>query len=194
MEKYSKTQKLRPATEAEYDAFLKSLPKGRYKGGLSTIGEPPIYTVWDEVSRAKDHEDAINAYYDVAKRKCYGGFSIDGKPHADEFFIWDEPVSPEEFFASRTFTKPTRDKGLKQKFEKGDRVVIAEDYATGMWGWGEDAKPILSPHCGKHATVYGSYADMFGGSMTDSYSLEIDDYGRVSWFDERALTREKVSA
>lgn len=77
----------------------------------------------------------------------------------------------------------------KQKFRRGNKVRIADDYSTGYTFNGKGGKcvPWKSPHAGKDAIVIGSYADEYGGKDTKSYTLLFDE-GEVSWFDERALT------
>ena len=39
------------------------------------------------------------------------------------------------------------------------------------------------------ATVKYTYAHAYGGDDVTSYCLDIDDYGKVSWYEEHQLTK-----
>lgn len=65
-----------------------------------------------------------------------------------------------------------------QKFPNGSRVRIADDLV-----------PYMSHfNSGVNATVVHTYAHAFGGSNVESYCLDIDGYGEVSWYEEHQLT------
>lgn len=67
---------------------------------------------------------------------------------------------------------------MKQKFVKGDMVRVASDLG-----------PMRSHFQGDcDAIVIGSYADQYGGSNRDSYTLHIKGGGRTSWYYEKDLT------
>lgn len=76
----------------------------------------------------------------------------------------------------RVATKPAPD---GQKFPVGSRVKVADDLGPHMSHF---------PGAGKFATVHHTYAHAYGGSDVKSYSLHIDDYGTVAWYDEHQLT------
>jgi hypothetical protein len=59
-----------------------------------------------------------------------------------------------------------------QKFNKGDKVKVADDL-------GSDMKHFQS---GVEAIVIASYSDQFGGSDTQSYTIYIKGQGEVSWY------------
>jgi len=59
-----------------------------------------------------------------------------------------------------------------QKFNKGDYVQIAKDLGESMSHFTSDCEAI----------VIGSYADQYGGSDTNSYTLHIKGEGRSSWY------------
>jgi len=65
-----------------------------------------------------------------------------------------------------------------QKFPRGTRVRIADDL-------GETMSHFPS---GLNATVKYTSAHAFGSKHIDSYCLDIDDYGEVSWYYEHQLT------
>lgn len=67
---------------------------------------------------------------------------------------------------------------MTQEFHKGDYVRVADDLGSSMSHF----------RAGCEAIVMGSYADQFGGSDTDSYTLFIKDSGRVSWYHGHQLT------
>lgn len=70
-----------------------------------------------------------------------------------------------------------------QKFNKGDHVKIADDLGPTM------------PHfpSGIEAIVEYSYADKYGGSDTDSYSLKLKGGGSIAWYYESQLTLIKAN-
>ena len=65
-----------------------------------------------------------------------------------------------------------------QKFKIGDRVRIAKDLGYSMSHFKNDC----------NATVVGSYAQQFGGDDVKEYTLNIDNYGKSSWYKEHQLT------
>lgn len=65
-----------------------------------------------------------------------------------------------------------------QKFPDGSRVRIADDLGEGMSHF----------QSGVNAIVCYTYAHAYGGDDVKSYCLDIDDYGRVSWYEEWQLT------
>jgi hypothetical protein len=86
---------------------------------------------------------------------------------------------------------------MPQKFPKGSKVWIREDLPLSM---------SHLPFCkGVYGTVKGTYAQQFGGHNYDSYTIDIDGLGEVSWYDEahlqwagepsaKAIAEEAVSA
>jgi hypothetical protein len=70
----------------------------------------------------------------------------------------------------------------EQKFHLGDLVRITDDLGHSMEHF---------PGAGGKAIVMGSYADQFGGNNVDSYTLFIEDRGRVSWYHGYQLTMIK---
>jgi hypothetical protein len=158
---YDKRPRYKTVGEAEYQAFLASLPKERIRHAVFAIGEPPMIYHWDEAARLADSPNAVPMDYIVAKY-------FDGEP---ERSIWAEETSPQQFFAERKFTPPKRAEGLSQKFEAGERVKVTGGHIPD----------------GTIATVLGSYADLYGGSNTRSYSLQVNG-GAYSWFEEAWLS------
>jgi len=65
-----------------------------------------------------------------------------------------------------------------QKFPVGSRVRIADDLGSSMSHF----------QSGVNATVCYTYAHAYGGDDVKSYCLDIDDYGKVSWYEEWQLT------
>lgn len=65
-----------------------------------------------------------------------------------------------------------------QKFHIGQRVHVAEDLGSMMRHF----------PAGVNATVIGTYAHQYGGTDVKSYTLDIDDHGKVSWYREHQLT------
>lgn len=61
------------------------------------------------------------------------------------------------------------------------RAGYCYDIRGSSGGW------IARKYDGRHATVAGSYRDKFGGENVQSYTLEIDDIGEVSWFEDTVL-------
>jgi len=64
-----------------------------------------------------------------------------------------------------------------QKFNKGDKVKVADD---------------LGPHMshfqgGMEAIVIGSYKDKYGGSDIHSYTIHIQGRGEISWYHEHQM-------
>lgn len=66
----------------------------------------------------------------------------------------------------------------KQQFHRGDVVRVAKDLGAFMSHFEADCDAI----------VLGSYADEYGGSNHDSFSLFIKDRGPVAWYYSRQLT------
>lgn len=64
-----------------------------------------------------------------------------------------------------------------QKFNKGDKVKIADDLGSSMSHF----------QSGMEAIVIGSYKDQFGGSNTDSYTIHIQGQGETSWYHEHQM-------
>ncbi len=69
-----------------------------------------------------------------------------------------------------------------QKFPIGCRVRICDDLGSSMRHF----------NSGCNATVEYTYAQAYGGTDTDLYSLKIDNYGQVSWYHEWQLTEIKA--
>lgn len=65
----------------------------------------------------------------------------------------------------------------QQKFPTGTRVRIADDLGPMMRHF----------PAGKNATVVASYAQQFGGDNFQSYTVDIDGEGEVSWYEEHQL-------
>jgi len=65
-----------------------------------------------------------------------------------------------------------------QKFNKGDKVRVADDLGPTM-------KHFQS---GMDAIVIGSYKDKYGGDDTESYTIHIEGRGTCSWYYEHQLT------
>lgn len=65
-----------------------------------------------------------------------------------------------------------------QKFPPGARVRIAESLRTSMKHF---PKGVL-------ATVLYTYAHAYGGSDVKSYCLNVDGFGKISWYEEDQLT------
>jgi len=67
----------------------------------------------------------------------------------------------------------------EQKFKRGNLVHIAKDLGSMMSHFESD----------KDAIIVGSYADQYGGSKTDSYTVMFPDTGgESSWYMEPQLT------
>lgn len=66
----------------------------------------------------------------------------------------------------------------KQKFKRGDLVMIAKDLGPGMSHFASDCEAI----------VLYSYADEYGGSNTEDYGLFIKGKGTSAWYYEHQLT------
>lgn len=64
-----------------------------------------------------------------------------------------------------------------QKFNKGDKVKVADDL-------GEHMSHFQS---GMEAIVIGSYKDQYGGSDTESYTIHIQGQGETSWYYEHQM-------
>lgn len=62
-----------------------------------------------------------------------------------------------------------------QKFPCGSRVKITEGRGA-LTG-------------GREGAVLYTYAHAYGGSDVKSYSLDVDGYGAISWYDESQLTQ-----
>lgn len=68
---------------------------------------------------------------------------------------------------------------MKQKFKRGNLVRISKDLGSMMSHFQNDQDVI----------ILGSYADMFGGSDTKSYSVIFPETGsECSWYKENQLT------
>jgi hypothetical protein len=67
---------------------------------------------------------------------------------------------------------------MKQEFHKGDHVRVADDLGPSMSHFQK----------GCEAIVIGSYADQYGGSSTDSYTIHIKGGGQCSWYYAQQLT------
>ena len=65
-----------------------------------------------------------------------------------------------------------------QKYHVGERVMIAKDLGPMMRHFPK----------GKAATVMYTYAHMYGGDNIDSYSLDVDGIGEISWYEEWQLS------
>jgi hypothetical protein len=65
-----------------------------------------------------------------------------------------------------------------QKFPNGSRVRIADDLGESMSHF----------QGGVNATVCYTHAHAYGGDAVEEYCLDIDNYGRVSWYEEWQLT------
>lgn len=65
-----------------------------------------------------------------------------------------------------------------QKFPPGTRVKIADDLGSHMRHFPK----------GRLATVICTYAHAFGGDNVQDYCLDVDGYGRSSWYYEHQLT------
>ena len=66
----------------------------------------------------------------------------------------------------------------EQKFQKGDLVHVAANLGSAMSHFTADIDGI----------IIGSYADQYGGSGTDSYTLHLKGRGECSWYWENQLT------
>lgn len=66
-----------------------------------------------------------------------------------------------------------------QKFPCGCRVRIADDLGPSM-------SHFVS---GRNATVKYTYAHAYGGDDVQSYCLDVDGEGEISWYEEHQLTR-----
>lgn len=61
------------------------------------------------------------------------------------------------------------------RFYKGDIVRISKTAQT------------LQQCKGKTAVVLGSYKDLYGGRAVGDYSLDVQGFGHVSWFEAKDL-------
>lgn len=67
----------------------------------------------------------------------------------------------------------------EQKFKRGNLVHIAKDLGSMMSHFDND----------KDAIIVGSYADQYGGSNTESYTVMfVETGGECSWYEEHQLT------
>lgn len=66
-----------------------------------------------------------------------------------------------------------------QKYPIGTRVRITSDLGV----------PMSHFPMGVGATVAYTYAHAFGGRDAETYCLDVDGYGRVSWYFEHQLTK-----
>ena len=67
---------------------------------------------------------------------------------------------------------------MKQQFQKGDWVRVAKDLGPCMRHFTADCEAI----------VEYSYAERYGGSNTESYSLHLKGRGKVAWYYGHQLT------
>lgn len=67
---------------------------------------------------------------------------------------------------------------MNQQFQQGDYVRVAKDLGRHMSHFTGDIDAI----------VIGSYADQFGGTNRDSYTLHLKGQGKCSWYEGRQLT------
>lgn len=67
---------------------------------------------------------------------------------------------------------------MTQRFTRGDHVRIAKDLGPGCDHFESDCDAI----------IVGSYADQYGGSTTDTYTVFLREHGEVSWYDDEYLT------
>ena len=65
-----------------------------------------------------------------------------------------------------------------QKFQKGDWVQVAKDLGPSMSHFTADCEAI----------VIGSYADQYGGSNRNSFTLHLKGRGQSSWYYGNQLT------
>lgn len=65
-----------------------------------------------------------------------------------------------------------------QKFQKGDWVQVAKDLGPSMSHFTADCEAI----------VIGSYADQYGGSDRNSFTLHLKGRGQISWYYGNQLT------
>lgn len=65
-----------------------------------------------------------------------------------------------------------------QKFAPGTRVRIADDLGMFMSRF----------PAGVMATVCHTYAHAYGGNDIESYSLDVDGHGNISWYNVNQLT------
>ncbi len=67
----------------------------------------------------------------------------------------------------------------EQKFKRGNLVHIAKDLGSRMSHFYNDVDAI----------IVGSYADLYGGSNTESYMVMfVETGGRGCWYEEHQLT------
>lgn len=66
----------------------------------------------------------------------------------------------------------------EQQFQVGDLVHVAKDLGPSMSHFTADVDAI----------VIGSYADQYGGTNTDSYTLHLKGRGQSSWYYGKQLT------
>ena len=67
---------------------------------------------------------------------------------------------------------------MKQKFKRGNLVHIAKNLGSMMSHFEND----------KDVIIVGSYADQYGGSNTESYTVMFEDGNTSSWYEESQLT------
>lgn len=75
----------------------------------------------------------------------------------------------------------------EQKFKRGNRVKVADDYSNIIYISGDRELP-KHESAGKEAFIIGSYADQFGGSDYSKYTLMFKDGSTCSWFPESELS------
>lgn len=73
---------------------------------------------------------------------------------------------------------PKKEPEMQQKFHMGDLVQVAKDLGPTMTHFTADCQAI----------VIGSYADQYGGSNIDNYTLHLKGQGHASWYHEHQLT------
>ncbi|KKL65339.1 hypothetical protein LCGC14_2155950 [marine sediment metagenome] len=66
----------------------------------------------------------------------------------------------------------------KQMFHKGDLVHVTKDMPSYMSHFTGDSDAI----------VIGSYADQYGGTTINDYTLHLKGRGQTSWYEENQLT------
>ena len=65
-----------------------------------------------------------------------------------------------------------------QKFIAGTRVRVADNLGVGKEHF----------ESGVNATIISSHAEEYGGDDFDSYTIHIDGFGEVAWYQENQLT------
>ena len=66
----------------------------------------------------------------------------------------------------------------KQKFIAGTRVRVADNLGIGKEHF----------QSGVNATIISSHAEEYGGYDFDNYTISIDGWGEVAWYQEHQLT------